>query len=76
MQIQLTFVITSNLCTCVRVFSGLTWAIAQAMVDTLKPIVEQCVLNQTRGYWLLFYVLNVAITICMKVRVDYNCQAV
>jgi hypothetical protein len=32
------------------VFSGLTWAIAQAMVDTLKLDVEQCVLNQTKVY--------------------------
>jgi len=58
------------------VFSGLTWAIAWTMVDTLKLVVEQCVLNQIRGYWPLFDALNVAITICMKLRVDYNHQVV
>ncbi len=46
------------------------------MVDTLKPIVKQCVLNKTRGYWLLSDTLNVAITICMKLRVNYNHQVV
>jgi hypothetical protein len=42
------------------------------MVDTLKLVVKQCVLNQTKGYWLLSDALNVAITIRMKLRVNYN----
>lgn len=25
----------------------------QAIIDTLHPMVMQCVLNQTRGYWFL-----------------------
>jgi len=29
-----------------------TWAIAQAIIDTLLPIVKHCVLNQNVSYWL------------------------
>jgi hypothetical protein len=39
-------------------------------MEILKPIVEQCVLNQARGYWLLFNALIVAISICMKLNID------
>jgi hypothetical protein len=30
--------------------NGLIWAIAQVVVDILKLIMEECVLNQIRGY--------------------------
>jgi hypothetical protein len=33
--------------------TGLTWAVARAVTETLNPVVSQCVVNQTRGYWLL-----------------------
>jgi hypothetical protein len=33
--------------------TGLTWAIARAVIETLNLVVSQCVVNQTRGYWLL-----------------------
>ncbi len=56
--------------------NGLTWAIARVVVDILNPIVEQCVLNQTRGYWLFSNVFNATITICMKLKVDENDQGV
>ena len=36
-----------------RVPSGMTWATARTVTQTLNPVVQQCVLNQTRGYWLL-----------------------
>ncbi len=29
------------------------WDIAQVVVDTLVHVVQQCVLNQNQGYWLL-----------------------
>jgi hypothetical protein len=32
---------------------GSTWAIAKAVINILGPMVEQCILNQTKGYWLL-----------------------
>jgi hypothetical protein len=34
----------------VRVPNGLTWAIARTIIETLNPIVHQCLLNQHRGY--------------------------
>jgi hypothetical protein len=46
MQTWLTFVITSNPCMQAKRLVGLIWAInAQAMVEILKPFMEQCVLN-------------------------------
>jgi di/tricarboxylate transporter len=30
-----------------------TWAIAQAITNTLLSMVKQCVLNQSQGFWLL-----------------------
>ncbi len=36
------------------VLSGPTSTIARAMIEILNPIVKQCVLNYTRGDWLLF----------------------
>lgn len=47
MQTWLTFVIIINPCTCKqKCLVGLIWAInAQAMVEILKPFMEQCVLN-------------------------------
>jgi hypothetical protein len=32
----------------------MTWATTRTVTQTLNPVVQQCVLNQTRGYWLLF----------------------
>ncbi len=55
--------------------NGVIWAIAQVVVDILKLIMEECVLNQIRGYWFLYDALNATITICLKLLVDFNCQA-
>ncbi len=46
----------------------LTWHISQIIVDVLSPIVSTCVLNQSRGHWLLGDVLNYAIYICLKLK--------
>ncbi len=32
---------------------AMTWAIIEAIFETLVPIVAACVVNQCRGYWLL-----------------------
>jgi hypothetical protein len=48
--------------------SLLTWHIFQIIVDVLSPIVSTCVLNQSRGHWLLSDVLDYAIYICLKLR--------
>ena len=36
-----------------RIPSGLTWAVAKAVTETLRPVVQQCILDQSHGYWLL-----------------------
>ncbi len=46
----------------------LTWHISQIIVDVLSPIVFTCVLNQSRGHWLLSDVLNYAIYIFLKLK--------
>jgi len=45
-----------------------TWAVCEMVVETVFPIVKQCILNQTQGYWLLSNALNVALllTVCMQ----------
>jgi hypothetical protein len=45
-------------------------------MEILKPIMEQCVLNQARGYWLLFNALILAICICMKLNNEFNHRVV
>jgi len=36
-----------------QVPTGVTWTVARTVTKTLNLVVKQCVLNQTRGYWLL-----------------------
>jgi hypothetical protein len=38
------------------------WVIAQVVVDTLGPMVQQCVLNHRQGYYLLSNALVIAIS--------------
>ncbi|KAJ7552447.1 hypothetical protein O6H91_06G055400 [Diphasiastrum complanatum] len=49
-----------------RVPSPQIWAIAGAVSSTLIPVVKRCVLNQTRGYWLLSDALVAALKLCMQ----------
>jgi hypothetical protein len=37
-----------------KVPSYQTWLIVKTIINTLFPILKQCVLNQNQGYWLLF----------------------
>jgi hypothetical protein len=46
----------------------LTWHIFQIIVDCLSHVMSACVLNQSNNHWLLSYVLEYAITICLKCR--------
>jgi hypothetical protein len=56
--------------------SGLTWAIARVVCDILNPVVEKCILNQTRGFWLLSDALVSAMSISMKLQAKNNrCEA-
>jgi hypothetical protein len=43
--------------------------------DKYFKIMEECVLNQIKGYWFLYDALNATITICMKLLVEFNHQA-
>jgi hypothetical protein len=52
--------------------SPLTWHISQIIVDVLSSIVSACVLNQSHGHWLLFNVLNVTITMNLKLKEEYG----
>ncbi|KAJ7538060.1 hypothetical protein O6H91_11G033100 [Diphasiastrum complanatum] len=49
-----------------RVPSPQIWAIAGAVSSTLIPVAKQCVLNQTRGYWLLSDALVAALKLCIQ----------
>ena len=46
--------------------TGVTWAVARIVTETLNPVVKQCVLNQTRGYWLLSDALAAALAISVE----------
>jgi hypothetical protein len=45
------------------------------MIEILNQVVKQCVLNQTRGYWLMFDVRYVTISIKINFQVEYNSRA-
>ena len=46
-----------------RVPLAIHWAVAKAVSDVLSPVVSQCVINQTRGYWLLSDAIIAAMSI-------------
>jgi len=46
----------------------LTWHICCIIVDSLGPIVSTCILNQSRGHWLLNDALNSIISMSLKFR--------
>jgi hypothetical protein len=56
-----------------RVPSPLTWHICRIIVDSLRPIVSTCILNQSKGLWLLSDALNYTISMSLKFRdeIDY-----
>ena len=53
-----------------RVPSWQTWAITNALVNTLSMVVSACVLNQSRGHWLLSDALHAAITMTLQFQPD------
>ena len=55
-----------------RVPSGLTWAVAKAVTETLRPVMQQCILNQSRGYWLLSDALYAAFHISIHLQNEYD----
>ena len=55
-----------------RAPSGMTWATARTVTQTLNPVVQQCVLNQTRGYWLLSDALAAAFRMTIELQGVYD----
>jgi hypothetical protein len=58
-----------------HVLDGLTWAVVRVVTETLNPVVKQCILNQTRGFWLLSDALVSAMLISVKLQAVSNCRA-
>jgi hypothetical protein len=52
----------------VRVPPPLTWHICHIIVAYFSPVVSICILNQSRGHWLLSDALNFAISMNLKFR--------
>lgn len=44
------------------------------MTKTLGPMVEQCILNQTKGYWLFSIALFATFSIYDRLHRDYQVQ--
>ena len=43
------------------------------MTKTLNSVVEQCILNQTHGFWLLSDALVSTMKISVKLQLESNC---
>jgi hypothetical protein len=56
-----------------RVPPPLTWHICRIVVDSFSHVVSTCILNQSRGHWLLSVALNFAISMSLnfKDEIDY-----
>jgi hypothetical protein len=42
------------------------------MLEILTPMVIECVLNQSRGYWLLFDAIISTISLCVMMKYNTN----
>jgi hypothetical protein len=51
-----------------RIPPPLTWHICRIIIDSFGPIVFACILNQSRGHWLLNDALNFAISMSLKFK--------
>jgi hypothetical protein len=52
----------------VRIPPPLKWHICCIVVDFFGPIMFACILNQSKGHWLLNDALNYAISMSLKFR--------
>jgi len=57
------------------VSSSSTWVIAKTVINILGLVVEQCILNYTREYWLLSNALFLAFSIYSKMNKEYQACA-
>jgi hypothetical protein len=55
-----------------RVPPPLTWHICYIIADSFDLVVSTCILNQSRGHWLLSDALNFAISMSLKFREEID----
>ncbi len=55
----------------IEVNSPQVWVVAQIVVDNLGLVIQQCVLNQSQGYWFHLYALIVIISLVCQMQADY-----
>jgi len=55
-----------------RVLDAHTRVICKEVAEIMFPVVKQCILNQTRGYLLLFDALNVTLSINVCMQIKFN----
>jgi hypothetical protein len=51
-----------------RALKAQVWAIAEAITFTLNLVAYACVMNQSRGHWLLSNALTISITLTMEME--------
>jgi len=76
LQFRVVIVLCYSQQTVVRVIGHvpptLTWHIYQIIINVLSLVINACVLNQSRGHWLLFDALNVIITMNLKLKKEFK----
>nr|XP_024402695.1 uncharacterized protein LOC112295398 isoform X2 [Physcomitrium patens] len=45
-----------------------TWAVAKAVTDALTPVLQQCIMNQSKAYWLLSDAIATALSLCIQLH--------
>jgi hypothetical protein len=45
------------------------WVVVKEVTFALNPIVSTCVLNQSRGHWLLLDTLTITVTLIMNMEI-------
>jgi hypothetical protein len=48
------------------------WAIVENIITYLNHVVSACVMNQSKGHWLLFDALNTIINLTMALEFEPN----
>jgi len=57
-----------------RVPCGKTWVVARDVTKTFNPTMKQCVLNQTRKFWLLSNFSQATLIINVKLQTNVDCR--
>jgi len=52
--------------------NGQIWAIVHTMIETLLPVENQCILNQSNGFWLLSDALVDAFTLVANLQKEVH----